>query len=62
MGYFKARSDGLNYEEFRAMDYAPTYLDRHIAELHFYHNLILVKKAGKRAERTANMTHRRLEP
>src|SRR6185503_3954085 len=38
MSFFKSLIDGLNYEEFTLDDYAPTYLDKHIVGMHFYHN------------------------
>lgn len=44
MGFFKALVDGLNVDEFRRVDYTPTYLDRHITAIHFYHNLMFVQK------------------
>lgn len=44
MGFFKALSDGLNYEEFKDIEYVPTYTDRHIVAMHFYHNLIVLQK------------------
>ena len=44
MGFFKSLVDGLNVDEFRRESYAPTYLDRHITAMHFYHNLVFVQK------------------
>lgn len=44
MGYFKALADGLNYEEFLKRDYQPSYTDKHIVSMHFYHNLIFIHK------------------
>jgi len=49
MGYFKNLIDGLNYEERPQNGYSPTYYDRHIIALHFYHNLIFIMK-GENAE------------
>jgi hypothetical protein len=59
MGFFKALVDGLNYEEYRIVDYQPTYYDQNIREIHFYHNLIFIKK-GKNAE-GSNMLGRQYE-
>ena len=44
MGYFKSLTDGLNYEEVVGGKYEPTYLDRHIISMHFYHSLIIIYK------------------
>jgi hypothetical protein len=45
VGFLKARIDGLNHEEFLPeTGYRPTYTDRHIVGLHFYHNLAVVEK------------------
>jgi hypothetical protein len=44
MNYFKTLVDGLNYEEFTLGEYAPTYFDRHITSMHFYHNLVFIYK------------------
>jgi len=44
IGFFKALIDSLNYEEFLKPGYKPSYFDRHITAMHFYHNLILIQK------------------
>ena len=44
MNYFKGLADGINYEEFDNPYYQPTYFDRHIVSIHFYHNLIFIHK------------------
>jgi len=44
MNYFKSLIDGLNYEEFTIDDYTPSYLDKHIIAMHFYHNLVFIYK------------------
>jgi hypothetical protein len=44
MNYFKSLVDGLNYEEFKCEKYTPTYFDRHIISMHFYHNLLFIHK------------------
>lgn len=43
MNFFKSLVDGLNFEEFRH-NYDPTYFDRHIVGMHFYHNLLFIEK------------------
>ena len=44
MNFFKSLVDGLNYEEFTLDGYTPTYFDRHIISMHFYHNLLFIYK------------------
>ncbi len=44
MGFFKGLIHGLNHAEFIADSYCPTYLDRNIVSIQFYHNLIFVEK------------------
>lgn len=44
MNFFKSLSDGLNYQEYKKPGYQPGYLDKNIASLHFYHNLIFIYK------------------
>ena len=43
MGFFKSLIDGLNCDE-RGEKYEPTYYDRHIVAMHFYHDLIFIQK------------------
>jgi hypothetical protein len=47
IGYGKSLVDGLNWEEFFG-DYDPTYLDLSITAIHFYHNLIILRKNPNR--------------
>ena len=44
MGFFKRLVDGLNHQELRNDHYRPTYYDRHIVAIHFYHNIIFIEK------------------
>lgn len=44
MNYFKRLVDGLNHEEYTLDDYTPTYFDKHIISMHFYHNLLFIYK------------------
>jgi voltage-gated potassium channel Kch len=46
MCLLKRLADGLNYQEFRQPGYVPSYFDRHITGLHFYHNLVFVQKGN----------------
>jgi len=44
VGFFKHLVDSLNYEELMIPEYRPSYFDKHIIAMHFYHNLIIIKK------------------
>ena len=44
MNYLKSLIDGLNHEEFTSDEYVPTYFDKHITAMHFYHNLVFIYK------------------
>lgn len=44
MNYFKKLTDCLNHQELVRSDYKPTYYDKNICSVHFYHNLIFVFK------------------
>jgi hypothetical protein len=46
MNYFKKLTDCLNYKEFIKPGYMPTYFDKHIVSVHFYHNLIFIYKGN----------------
>lgn len=49
MNFLKSLVDCLNYEEFTQEAYQPSYFDRNIVGVHFYHNLAFFQK-GKNAE------------
>ena len=53
MGFLKSLTDGLNHAEFGVPDLVPTYFDRHIVAMHFYHNLVFVEKG--RNDEPSNM-------
>jgi hypothetical protein len=46
MNFFKCLADGLNYEEYRVAGYVPSYYDRHVVGVQFYHNLVFVSKGA----------------
>lgn len=48
MCLLKRLTDGLNYEEFIRPGYAPSYFDEHIVAMHFYHNLVFVRKGSNK--------------
>ncbi|MFA7379337.1 MAG: class I SAM-dependent methyltransferase [Bacteroidia bacterium] len=46
MTLFKSLVDALNYEEIIKPGYVPSYLDKNITSIHFYHNLVFVNKGA----------------
>jgi hypothetical protein len=44
MNFLKGLVDGLNYEEFTIGQYNPSYFDRNIIAIHFYHNIAFIMK------------------
>lgn len=44
MHFFKNLTDGLNFEEYIKPGYEPTYFDKHIVSMHFYHNMVFIFK------------------
>jgi hypothetical protein len=44
--FFKAMTDGLNYVEYPVTNYQPSYFDRHVVEISFFHNLIFICKGN----------------
>lgn len=50
MGYFKSLCDGLNHAEFLDPSHPPTYFDKNILSIHFYHNIIFIVKGENSSE------------
>lgn len=46
MAFFKGLADGLNHVEYPIEDYEPSYFDRNIVEIAFFHNLVFVRKGS----------------
>ena len=44
--FFKSLTDGLNHVEYPVRGYQPSYFDRNIVEIAFFHNLIIVRKGA----------------
>jgi demethylmacrocin O-methyltransferase len=44
VNFLKSLIDGLNHEEFTLEGYKPSYFDRRIVAMHFYHNLAFIQK------------------
>lgn len=44
MNFFKQLTDGLNHKEFLKVNFSPTYYDKNIIAIHFYHNMIFIYK------------------
>lgn len=53
MSFFKNLSDGLNHVEYPLEQYAPSYFDRNIVEMAFFHNLILIRKGANNEQSNA---------
>lgn len=51
MALLKRLTDGLNYEEYVDESHEPTYADKHVVGVHFYHNLVFIEK-GRNEEGT----------
>lgn len=54
MTYFKKFTDGLNYMEYKNIEYSPSYFELNIISIHFYHNLIFIYK-GPNNEKSNKM-------
>lgn len=61
MSMLKDMVDGLNYEEFDAPGYEPSYYDQNIKSLHFYHNIAFIYK-GENKEGSNIMTNNSFNP
>lgn len=46
MNYFKKLTDCLNHQEFVKTNYKPSYFDKNIYSIQFYHNLIFIFKGS----------------
>ena len=44
INYFKKMIDKINFREIENPFYKPNFFDKNITEIHFYHNLIVIKK------------------
>lgn len=44
MNFFKDLTDGINHKEFIREGYTPSYFDKNITSIHFYHSLIIINK------------------
>jgi hypothetical protein len=60
MGYFTSLPHALNFEEILRDNYSPTDFDRSIVAMHFYHNLIFIRK-GENSEGSNRLRHNRVD-
>ncbi|WP_121357040.1 class I SAM-dependent methyltransferase [Flavisolibacter nicotianae] len=44
MNFLKSLTDCLNYQEYLGVGEEPSYFDKHISSIHFYHNLVFIYK------------------
>ena len=52
--------DKINHNEIENPFYKPTYFDKNITEIHFYHNLIVIKKDENLEKSNILVRNRRL--
>lgn len=50
MNFFKSLTDSLNHKEFLAKGYQPSYYDKKIISMHFYHNMLFIYKGDNDEE------------
>ena len=60
ISYFKKIIDKINYNEIENPYYKPDYFAKNITEVHFYHNLIVIKKQKNLEKSTILINNRRL--
>ena len=60
INYFKKIIDKINYNEIENPYYKPDYFAKNITEIHFYHNLIVIKKEKNLEKSTILVNNRRL--
>lgn len=61
INFLKSLVNCLNHQEFLQPGYSPSYLDKHIVAIHFYHNLVMVQK-GNNNEESPLMKNNTLSP
>ena len=59
MNFFKGLTDGLNHKEFIIPNYEPSYYDKKIISMHFYHNLIFIYKGNNDEESNLVVNNKR---
>ncbi|MBU6153290.1 MAG: hypothetical protein KGP28_03205 [Bdellovibrionales bacterium] len=59
MNFFKGLTDSMNFEEFDRPSYRPSYFDRNVIGMAFYHNMVFVQK-GHNNEPSNWVTNNRL--
>jgi demethylmacrocin O-methyltransferase len=58
LNHLKKLTDSLNYEELLLPGYEPTYFDRKITSMHFYHNLVFIHKGDNTEGSNKYHTHK----
>ena len=48
LGFLKSLADAVNYQEIARRGYEPSYFDRNVTGVHFYHNLVFVTKGANK--------------
>jgi demethylmacrocin O-methyltransferase len=57
MNFFKVLIDGINHKEYLINSYEPSYFDKNITSIHFYHNLIFVYKGQNNEESNIDVSN-----
>ena len=60
INYFKNMIDKINHKEIENPFYKPNYFDKNITEIHFFHNLIVIKKNDNFEKSNILVNNRRL--
>ena len=56
MNYFKTLTDGINHEEYILPNYSPSYFDKNIVTMHFYHNILFIYKGPNNEGSSADLS------
>jgi demethylmacrocin O-methyltransferase len=61
MNFFKNLVDSLNHKEFLLEGYSPSYYDKKITSMHFYHNMIFIYKGNNDEESNILVNNQRVK-
>ena len=55
MNFLKSLIDSLNHQEFINANYQPSYYDKKIISIHFYHNIVFIYKGNNNEKSTKDV-------
>ena len=61
LNYFKQLTDTLNHVELLRKDYEPSYYDKHIVSMHFYHNMVFIHKGDNNEQSSKVIKNEKLK-